>query len=328
MYKILMAVEGDFEKQREILKNAGFNVSQRSISSRGDLDFAKKISGFDCVIMGGGSWNRNVFKYAGEQGSLKIISKFGVGVDNIDLEAASEYGIAVTNAPGSNSNGVAEHTLALILAITRRIPLSNDEVKSGIWNSPMTDTIMGKTIGLMGFGNIGKKLAKFLTGFPVKLIAYDLVRDWEEAKESGVKYVELDELIVTSDVISIHLPLTKETGGMVNSDFLNRMKSSAYLVNTGRGPIINERDLIQALKNNTIRGAALDTFETEPPLPGNELMGLKNVICTPHCASNTKEAYSSIMDCCVDNIISFFNKGICKNVVNEKAICKNSKRIV
>ena len=317
MHKILIAVNGNFECQIRRLKEAGFEVYQKSISSYKDEKVvAEEISSFNCIIVGGGPWNANVLKYAKEKGNLKMLVKFGVGVDNIDIDAATRLGIAVSNAPGSNARAVAEHALALILAITRKIVIFDRNIKSGSWSGGMSDTVIGKTIGLLGFGNIAAKLAEYLKSFPVSIIAYDIHRDEEKASSLGVRYVKLDELITNSDIISIHVPLNESTRGMVNKYFFEKMKPTAYIINTSRGAVINEKDLIEALKNKTIMGAALDTFEQEPLPENSELRKLDNVILTPHSASNTLEAFSSIMDCCVNNVIEFFIKGRLKNVLN------------
>ncbi|HHV97648.1 MAG TPA: phosphoglycerate dehydrogenase [Clostridiaceae bacterium] len=317
MHKILVAVNGNFENQINRMRKAGLEVHQRPVLyHRDEQVFAEDVSSYNCVIMGGGPWNENVLRYAKEKGNLKMIVKFGVGVDNIDLNAATRLGIAVSNAPGSNSSAVAEHALALIFAITRNIVKFDRAIKAGSWSSGMSDTVIGKTIGLLGFGNIAIKLAEFLKSFPVDIIVYDIYKNEEKARSLGVRFVELEELITTSDIISIHVPLTESTRGMVNKTFFEKMKPSAYIINTSRGAVINEKDLTEALKSKTIMGAALDTFEKEPLPEDSELRRLDNVILTPHSASNTREAFTSIMECCVGNVIEFFVNGQLKNVLN------------
>lgn len=317
MYKTLIAVPGNYQQQIVRLKRAGFQVYQKPISlSIAEEAFVQEVLDYHCVIMGGGPWTEKVISKLKENGKLKMIVKFGVGVDNIDLSAATKHGIAVANAPGSNSRAVAEHALALMLALTRRIISFDQNVRRGSWKDSHSDSLIGKTVGLLGFGNIAQKLAEFLRSLPVEVIAYDLYKNEERAEELGVRYVELEELISTSDLISVHVPLTDSTRGMVNRDFFQKMKPTAYLVNTSRGAVVCEKDLIEALKNGLIRGAALDTFEEEPLNPNSELTKLSNVVLTPHSASNTDEAYLSIMDCCVENVIAFFVRKELRNVLN------------
>jgi D-3-phosphoglycerate dehydrogenase len=266
-----------------------------------DEAFINVVQGHDYVISGPGRWNANVF--ADLRGSLKMAVKFGVGVDNFDIPAATRAGIAVANAPGSNAEAVAEHAVTLMLAILRRIEQASGQVRQGVWKI-RCDTLVEKTVGLYGFGQIARKVAQFLSGFPVTLLTHDVVAP-EAGQFPQVQQVSLGELLARSDILSLHVPLNDDTRGQVNADFLARMKKGAYLVNTARGGLVNEPDLVVALQSGQLAGAGLDTFSSEPLPSTSPLLQLDNVILTPHCASNTAQAYRKILACCLDNVIAF-----------------------
>ncbi len=265
-----------------------------------DAGFISQVAGYSYVISGPGRWNENVLTAL--RGQLKMALKFGVGVDNFDLPAATKLGIAVANAPGSNAPAVAEHSLALLLALVRRIPQTDAALRSGSWQS-QGGSLLGKTIGLLGFGQIGRQLARFLECWPVRLLAYDI--DPNLALPPYVEKVSLAELQAKSDVISLHLPLNEATQGLIDRQFLAALKKGAWLINTARGGLVDEEALLDALSSGQLAGAGLDTFAQEPLAQDSPLLKLGNLVLTPHCASNSKEAYQSIMTCCLDNIIAY-----------------------
>ena len=220
---------------------------------------------------------------------LKIIARAGVGLDNIDIKAADDCGVVVSAALGINATAVAELTLGLALALSRSIVERDASTRRGEWNRAAGAELSGKTWGLLGFGATGRAVAKLLGGFGCEVIAYDpFVKSADSAK-----LVDLDSVIKNADVISIHLPATKETTGLINSALLGKMKPSAILVNVGRGEVIKEQDLEVALKDKVIAGAALDVRATEPP-KDDLFRGLSNVILTPHIAGITKESQAAI----------------------------------
>ena len=220
---------------------------------------------------------------------LKIIARAGVGLDNIDIKAADDCGVVVSAALGINATAVAELTLGLALALSRSIVERDASTRRGEWNRAAGAELSGKTWGLLGFGATGRAVAKLLGGFGCEVIAYDpFVKSADNAK-----LVDLDSVIKNADVISIHLPATKETTGLINSALLGKMKPSAILVNVGRGEVIKEQDLEVALKDKVIAGAALDVRATEPP-KDDLFRGLSNVILTPHIAGITKESQAAI----------------------------------
>jgi phosphoglycerate dehydrogenase-like enzyme len=225
---------------------------------------------------------------------LKVIARYGVGVDNVDLAAARARGICVTNTPGANSVSVAELAVGLILSLARRIPDSAAATRAGGWPRTAGLTIEGKTVGLLGLGSIGKQVARRLAGFDCRLLAYDPAADEAFARQYEVVLASRDEVAAGADFLSLHLPLLPETRGLVDAAFLQGMKKSAYLVNTSRGELIDEAALTEAILGNRLAGAALDVFTKEPPEPANPLLGLPQVLVTPHCAAHTDGAMNAM----------------------------------
>lgn len=239
---------------------------------------------------------------------LKIVANMAVGLDNIDTEEAKRRGIIITNTPGVLTDTVAEHTFALMLSITHRIPEADKFTRAGqyIGWAPMLllgNDLSGKTLGIVGLGRIGSRVAYHaLKGFDMRVVYYDVKRNEDFEKEFSAVYLPLEDLLKQSDFISIHVPLLDSTRHLINAENLKLMKPSAYLVNTSRGPVIDEAALTFALANKTIRGAALDVFEFEPKITP-ELLTLDNVILTPHIASATEETRSKMSALAATNII-------------------------
>lgn len=228
---------------------------------------------------------------------LKIIARAGVGLDNIDLEAADSAGVIVVAGLGANAISVAEMTLGLALALSRDIAAQDQITKSGNWNRTPGVEITGKTWGLLGCGATGRATANLLKGFNCKVLGFDPFFQGN----AEIQMVTWDEVVSKSDFISVHMPATSQTIGSVNQEFFTKMKSTAFLINVGRGELVNETDLIEALKAKTIAGAALDVRTTEPPIKG-ELEQIQNLILTPHIAGITKESQLAINQILVDNI--------------------------
>lgn len=220
---------------------------------------------------------------------LKVITKYGVGVDNIDLKEAKRRGIQVTYTPGANYQSVADFTMTLLLALSRNVVELDQRVRKHRWEKVIGTEIYGKTIGIVGTGEIGKGVAARAKGFAMKLLAYDLNPDWTFAEKIGMAYVDKETLLKESDVISLHLPLVESTRHFIDRKALGMMKESAYLINTARGGIVDEEALYHALKEQRIRGAALDVFEIEPPNQ-SKLLELKNILLAPHCGASTIDA--------------------------------------
>jgi len=222
---------------------------------------------------------------------LKVIVRAGVGVDNIDVKAAFEKGVQVINTPKAPAVSVAELTIGFMLALARGIVRLNEATKNGTWlKGEMGIELNGKVLGLIGLGSIGSEVARLAKAFGMKVQAYDPYVPPEHADRLSVKLVSLEELLRTSDFISIHVPLTPETKGLIGRDELNIVKNGAFLINTARGGVVDEAALYEALKNGKLAGAALDVFEREPPPPDHPLFKLDNVILTPHIGGSTDGA--------------------------------------
>lgn len=249
------------------------------------------IEDIDGVVAGVDTWNEDIFSRAKR---LKAIARFGVGVDNIDLDSAKRHGIVVSNAKGMNSNPVAELAVALILSCLRNIPNFNDSIRKGEWDRFMGKDLSGMRVGLLGFGEIAQKTARKLSGFDVVIQAYDLYPNLEKARELGVTMVSMDEVLATSDIVSMHLPSTAGTHHIMNGEAFGKMKEGAYFVNTARGALVDERALYWALKTNALCAAASDVFEQEPVAADNPLFTLSNFFATPHTAAETYATYKNV----------------------------------
>jgi len=251
---------------------------------------------------------------------LKIVANMAMGFDNINLEEAKKRGIIITNTPGVLTDTVAEHTFALILAIAHRIVEADKFARAGkyIGWAPMLmlgNDLSGKTLGVVGLGRIGSRVAYHaVKGFDMKVLYYDVNRNETFEKEYSAVFTSLDDLLKQSDFISVHVPLLDSTRHLINAENLKLMKPSAYLVNTSRGPVIDERALALSLSKGEIRGAAIDVFEFEPKITP-ELLQLDNVILTPHIASATEETRSKMSDLAATNIIEALEGRIPPNLV-------------
>lgn len=252
--------------------------------------------------------------------TAKIFANYAVGFDNIKLNDAKEKGVMVTNTPGVLTETVAEHAFSLLLAIAHRIAEGDKFTKEGKYGGwgPMLllgNDVSHKTLGIIGLGRIGSRVAYHaVKGFDMKVFYYDVKRDENFEKEYGAEFKSVEDVLKNSDFVSIHVPLLPETKHLINAEKLEMMKPSAYLVNTSRGPIIDEAALVEALKNKTIKGAALDVFENEPALASG-LAELDNVIITPHIASATEETRSKMAEIAADNIIAAMEGQTPPNIV-------------
>ncbi|MGN9867045.1 phosphoglycerate dehydrogenase [Bacillus swezeyi] len=235
--------------------------------------------------------------------NLRYIMKFGAGVDNIDTEYAREKGIYVTNAPGQNASSVADLAFGLLLSGARYIPQSDAAVKSGLWHVSMGYELDGKTLGLIGFGEIGKKIARRASDFNMNMLAYGTYKDYKAAKRLNVRFSELDDVLAKSDFVCISTSLRPDTYHLINEERIAKMKKTAFLINIARGEVVDENALIQALEENMIRGAALDVFESEPP--SSRIIGLANAVCTAHTGGATYESIRRIEEITYQNIKRF-----------------------
>lgn len=306
----------DYTELIEEMKPKGFDVVWTPTSNYTPQETVRLVKGFDVVIAGGEKYDR----YALEQlkDTLKIITRHGAGIDNIDLDAASDMGIAVTNAPGRNALAVAEHALGMMLCLTRKICHFDNEMHHGVWSPGMSSQLYKKTVGIVGFGAIGKWLAALLYGFSCDILVYDTYLKPDCVMPAGVKYVSMDELLERSDFVSLHVPLTPETQGSVGMDFFSKMKHTAIFVNTARGKTVRESELVEALQNGVIAGACLDVFANAPIDGSNPLCGMKNVVLSPHTSAVTVESMEEMMQCNLTDMFDFFAGKSPDNLLNPK----------
>jgi D-3-phosphoglycerate dehydrogenase len=283
----------------------------------GEGDLLREIAQADALVTRGGVRVTREAMMASR--GLKAIGVHGVGVDHIDLRAAGELGILVFNTPTALTEAVAEMTIGMMLSLTRRIVSADRAVRSGQWNRKYTDLIgvdlMGKTVGIIGLGRIGAAVARRLRPFGVKMVYYDLQDRRDIEHELGLKRVSLEELIQQSDIISIHLPLTPETRGLISRREFEMMKDGVYIINTARGGIIVQEDLIEALSSGKVSGAALDVFEREPLEVESPLIGMDNVILTPHLGASSVEAMRRMAVEVAEGIIRISRGERPKNIV-------------
>ncbi|MEA4908369.1 MAG: phosphoglycerate dehydrogenase [Chloroflexi bacterium] len=241
---------------------------------------------------------------------LKVISRYGVGVDNIDLATAAERGVAVTNTPGANSVSVAELAIGLMLSLARSIPEAVNVTRQGEWPRCSGVSLQGKTVGILGLGMIGRLLSRRLAGFDCQIVAYDPFPDEAFARQNGVELLPMQQVLAQADFLSLNMPLLPETRHLVNDEFLACMKPGAYLVNTARGEIIDEAALVRALQNGQLRGAALDAFCQEPPDAASTLLSLPQVLVTPHMGAHTDSAINAMGRMALEGCLAVLQGGV------------------
>ena len=275
------------EKGMNSLKNAGLTVDYNPDISAQEL--ISKVGDYDVVVVR--SRTKITKEVIQNANKTKIIARVGVGLDNIDTEEAGKHGIEVINAAEASITAVSELVMGFMLSLSRSIPFANYETKKGNWiKKNLTGTeLKGKYLGIIGLGKIGRNVARLARGLRMNLIGYDVVPiDKGFVQEVSLITTDLKTLMESSDFITCHVPLTEQTKHLINKEMFSNMKSSAYIINTSRGEVIEETALIEALRNNKIAGAALDVFEVEPPT-NKELLGLPNLICSPHIGAQTRE---------------------------------------
>jgi len=264
--------------------------------------------------------------------SLKGVVVWGVGYDHVDVEAASKRGIYVANTRGSNAESVAEHAFSLILALARRIVVLDNFVKTCRWSAREESGIpsnwfpidlYGKVLGIVGFGAIGSRVARIASGFGMRMIVFDPYLSPQDPRLNGIQLVNLKELLKESDFVTVHVSLNQETWGMIGEKELNLMKHTAYLINTSRGPVVDEGALVAAVTKKKIAGAGLDVFEKEPIELDNPLLRLDNVILSPHIAGGSMEALNTTALTVSEEAVRILNGEVPKNLVNKSELEKN-----
>lgn len=277
----------------------------------------KHLQRADAYIAGGEIIDRNLLERTSR---LKIIARYGVGLDTIDVACASQRGIVVTTTAGANASSVAEHTIMLMLSVMRRTTYYQKAISNGCWDIVEFPELTAKTIGLIGFGRIGRLVALKLSGFSPNIIVFDPYVSEEEIGRLGFRKCQLDDLLGSADVVSLHMPNT-EGVQIIGKSELIQMQSSAFLINTARGSLIDEDALYWALSNNIIAGAGLDVVQSEPCCPGHRLLELPNVVLTPHIAGGSRENHEKAGEICVAAVIDvLFNARVPETAVNRSMV--------
>ncbi|MGD0334539.1 MAG: phosphoglycerate dehydrogenase [Xanthobacteraceae bacterium] len=302
-----------------IFKERGIEVDFQPSLGKDKEKLAATIDGFDGLAIR--SATKVTAKILEQAKSLKVIGRAGIGVDNVDIPAATARGIIVMNTPFGNSITTAEHAITLMLSLARQIPEADASTRAGKWekNKFLGVEIFGKTLGVIGCGNIGSIVADRALGMKMKVIAYDPYLSDERALNLGVEKVELDELMRRADFITLHTPLTDKTRNIINAESLALTKKGVRLINCARGGLIDEAALFEALKSGRVAGAALDVFVTEPATE-SPLFGLHNVVCTPHLGASTTEAQENVALQIAEQMSDYLIRGAISNAVNFPSI--------
>jgi phosphoglycerate dehydrogenase-like enzyme len=293
------AVSSRFDR----LIDLGFDLVRRQdLADHGDeADLAAALDGAWAVIAGNERYSERVLAAAPD---LRLIARPGVGYDNVDLQAATSRGVAVSITPGTNHEAVAELTVGLMLAVVRRIPRFDQLVRSGGWRvMGLSQGLVGSTVGIVGLGLIGRAVARRLGGFGCRLLAAELAPDLDFCRHYGIELVDLDELLKRADVVSLHVPLHPPTYHLIDRARLKAMRPTAVLVNTSRGGVVDQQALIDALAAGELGGAGLDVFDSEPLPAGNLLPTFDSVVLTPHVAAHTTQAMVAMVDAAMDGIV-------------------------
>jgi D-3-phosphoglycerate dehydrogenase len=297
----------------ELLRAEGWQVDART--GRSPADLANDLADADALLV------RSATKVTSEllkaAGRLRIIGRAGTGVDNIDVTAASSRGVLVVNAPGANSISVAEHALALMLALARMVPAADQAMKLGKWEKKrfLGTELRGKTLGIAGLGRIGQEVAIRARSFGMRIVAHDPFISREIAQSHGAELLTLDEVCLAADYLTLHLPSTPETRQMFNDDRFSRVKPGIRIINTARGELIDEAALARAIESGKVGGAGLDVFQKEPPVDWS-LAQLAKVVATPHIAASTEEAQELVGLDTAAAVRDFLRDGVVRNAVN------------
>lgn len=307
-----------------LLRNAGFHTVHAPLTrARSEDELRELLTEVDGVVAASDPFTAAVLASAPK---LRVIARTGVGYDAIDVDAATDQGTVVCNAPGVNRQSVAELTLALLLMCARRIAPMIEDVRHGGWNRPSGRELSGATLGIVGLGAIGRDVATLAARFGMRILAHDRVIDEAFAAEYGIEIVGLDELLGCSDFVTLHLFLSPETHHLISRERLARMKAAAYLINTSRGPVVDEAALVDALQTGVIAGAALDVVEHEPLPADAAIRTLPNVVLTPHIGGATEQARARSGVIAAHSVISVLQGGVPDTAVN--ADCVRRRNVV
>lgn len=283
--------------------DAGIQIDYRPLRhTQNEQEVIRAARGYQYIVTGREPWNKKTLMACAKD--LKMIVRFGAGYDTVDLQLATNLGIAVANAPGANAKAVAEHTLALMMSVLRNISRYDREMRSKDVHASISQSLEG-TVALLGFGSIGQEVARLLQVFPVRIIAYDPYPNWDKAEELGVTIVPLEKALAQADIISLHLPGCREMHDFICDRTIAQMKDGVYLINTSRGSVLDEQALARALRSGKIAGAGLDTFKIEPFDRNSILKNVPNVVLTPHAAAVSTQGVRSVFESCARSVAQF-----------------------
>lgn len=318
MYRVLVA-DKLADQGIEVLRSYP-EIEIEQASSLKPAELAARIAPFDGLIVRSGS--RVTAEVIEAAKNLKVIGRAGIGVDNIDVEAATKRGVVVMNTPAGNNVTTAEHTISMMLSLARLIPQATASMKAGKWekNKFMGTEVFNKTLGIIGMGNIGSLVAERALGLKMKVVAYDPFISREVAQRLGVELASFDEVLARADFLSIHTPLNDETRGLIGAQAFAKMKRGVRLINCARGGIVDEAALEAAIREGVVAGAALDVFAEEPVPPDHPLLKLDQVICTPHLGAATQEAQINVAVAIARQVANFLTRGVIQDAVNVPSI--------
>jgi len=312
------------EPEREVLSAIGAELIVAKTGT--EIEFLKYAPDVDGILTNWAKVTTDVVKAAEK---CRVIGRYGIGLDNIDVATATSLGMVVFNVPTYCLEEVSDHAMALVLAMARKIPRLNNEVKNRSWDrniGPQMYRIRGQKLGIVGFGKIGKLIVPKAKGFGMEILAYSPSLTDKVAKTYGVKNVDFEELLTEADFITIHCPLVPETNNLIDADALSKMKSTAYLINTARGGVVNHDALFQALQENRIAGAGLDVLPEEPPADNFSLLDLDNVIITPHAAFWSEESINDLQISAAKGVLNVLTGNIPDAIVNPEVLQSTNQR--
>jgi D-3-phosphoglycerate dehydrogenase len=316
MYKVIVWCPLS-ERQQARLREQGYEIEMFSgAGGMSEDELVQHIAQFDALIVGLDPIGRAMMA-AGDR--LKVVSRFGIGLDSVDVQAATELGIVVTNTPGASKVAVAELSIGLMFSLVRQLPQHHAWTKAGKWERRLGVELFGKTLGVMGLGNIGKEVARRAVSLGMRVVAFDPFWDDQFADKWGIERLSKEQVLREADIVTLHLPMMPETAGFIGAEELEMMKPGAMVVNAARGGLVDGDALHDALAAGHLGGAAMDVFVEEPPKP-SPLLQLENVILSPHLGGETEEAHENLGRMATDNAIAVLRGERPPNVVNPEVL--------
>jgi D-3-phosphoglycerate dehydrogenase len=316
MYRILVWCPLT-QNQQQRLREQGYELEMLSSTREMDLAaLASYVSQFDALMVGLDPITKEIMA-TGDR--LKVVARFGVGLDSVDVKAATELGVVVTNTPAASKVAVAELTIALMFSLARQLPQHHTMTKAGRWERRVGFELFGKILGILGLGYIGKEVARRAVGLGMSVTAFDPYWDDRFAQEHDIQRFSKEQVLRRADIVTLHMPLTPTTMGFIGREELQMMKQGSFLINTARGGLVDYDALFAALASGHLGGAGLDVYPTEPPT-ASPLLGLDNVVFTPHIGGETAEAYENMSRMASDNVVAVLKGQEPPNLVNPEVL--------